>query len=158
MKPLFVGEANPYADEARRQTTHFALYPLPERSAGGRLAAMLRLKPLEYLRSTHRVNLFHMPPRRWDAAYARLAAANILSTYPDASVVIMLGARVAAAFGHPKLAVWDYAEHKWVAGGRTVRLYRVPHPSGRCRAWSDPRSARLLRNIVRRYMPTEAVT
>lgn len=53
MKPLLVGEQNPYGADPK-----FALYPYPENSAGGRLCfKVFGLTRHEYLARFDRVNL-----------------------------------------------------------------------------------------------------
>lgn len=128
---IIVGEQNPYgADPA------FALYPAPEASAGARLCRILGLHRRAYLDLFDRVNL--LTAAKWSVPAAREAAAKV--THPRR---ILLGARVSAAFGvdfepftvaRPHGATWTYAV--------------LPHPSGRCRIWNDPRSVARARKTV----------
>lgn len=61
LRPILVGEANPYGGDPR-----YALYPLPENSAGGRLCRLiLKLEVRQYLRSFDRRNL--CATKRWIA-------------------------------------------------------------------------------------------
>lgn len=131
---LLVGEHNPYGpDDA------FALYPEPEHSAGGRLCRLvLGMEPREYLRSFDRANLLHAA--RWSAPRAREEARRILAT--GRRRLVLLGARVAAAFG---LESAQFQRRH--AGG--VVLVAIPHPSGRCRAWNVPGAFALARSLVK---------
>lgn len=147
MKPLIVGEANPYTP----YPAYYALYPWPPHSAGGRLARMLRMNKEEYLRAFDRVNLFEAPPATWSAPEAREKAREV-EWSTDAEVIFMLGARVAAAFGHRDLPVWGFRERANIITGRLVRFIYLPHPSGRCRVWNDKRAEAKLRRIVRKYL------
>lgn len=140
MRPLLVGESNPYSDNPAH-----ALMPSPAGSAGARLADHLGLPPHVYLAMFDRVNL--LPSRaRWSAGWARQCAAGVRAVYHDAKVVLLLGARVAAAFGLEDLRVW----HSRVVRG--VRYYRLPHPSGRSRVWNDRRSRVAARGLLRRVL------
>lgn len=126
MKPLLVGECNPYGDDPR-----LALYPDPPTSAGGRLChRILKMGEREYLRAFDRVNLCS---REWDMMAARLAARVVLEEANAKSrVVVVLGANVAAAFG---LRPFEPFESYYFNGARVLVL---PHPSGRCRIWNVP--------------------
>lgn len=115
---VVIGEVNPYGSDPR-----MALYPLPERATGARLAALADLSAREYLRRFTRLNLC---VGRWDSRAARERALAIRLEHPDA-VLVLLGRRVARAFGHG--APW------WSFEGRAVA---VPHPSGRNRAYNAP--------------------
>ena len=135
-----VGELNPYgADPA------YALYPLPEGASGARLRDVLGLTTLGYLGTYARANLC---VGRWSIVAAREAAVAILR---ERRGVILLGRRVAAAFGlarHPPFSLVSIP----VAGSgsmRIVTLALLPHPSGRCREWDAPRAVEKARSCVR---------
>lgn len=71
MKPLLVGEANPYGSDPA-----FALYPSPPGCSGDRLCRLVMgLDPDDYLERFERANLC---PRRWSLAEARTRAADLL--------------------------------------------------------------------------------
>jgi hypothetical protein len=83
------------------------------------------LAPDAYLREYDRANLC---AGRWSAASASAAAAEISRS--GAPAIVLLGAKVCAAFG------LDYEPFtaRYLASPRLVVL---PHPSGRCRAWNE---------------------
>ncbi len=119
MRPLLVGEANPYSSEER-----LALAPLPRGAAGDRLRRILGMTVREYLRAFERVNLCR---RVWDDDYASWAAGEVVhSAQRRGQPVILLGARVAKAVGVPYLPF-----------RRQLNTLVLPHPSGRCRTWND---------------------
>lgn len=132
MKPLLVGEANPYGTDPE-----FALYPLPENASGGRLARILGLSRGEYLRRFDRCNLC---PSVWSAPTARAAAADICAG--PYRVVIALGTKVARAFGYA---------YEPVTRPRPG-LILLPHPSGLNRAWADPTLAPRVRALLAEFL------
>lgn len=143
-RPLLVGETNPHSPHPDD-----ALYPYPPGSAGGRLCRLLRLPASQYVETFDRVNLigFRQP---WTKARARFAAPVILDRFPATTVVFMLGAKVAEAFSMQHVRLWGSFD---VERDRvTTTFVRLPHPSGRCREWNDPRSEQRLRRTVRRHL------
>lgn len=142
MKPLLVGERLERAD--KEIGFDGALLPFPGK-AGGRLAKMLRMEVGEYLRAFERVNLIPAA-NPWNAAAARMHAESIerkRSAWRRQNVVVLLGRRVAWAFGLGKVAPFSVVQR-----GR-VKFVVVPHPSGRCRAWNKPSAAVQLRTVLR---------
>jgi len=95
VKPLLVGEANPYGADPR-----YALFPHPERSAGYRLARLIMAMPSRqsYLDAFDRTNLC---PERWSAPVARARAQEILAERGVWDCVVLLGSKVSGAFGIP---------------------------------------------------------
>lgn len=141
MKPLLVGEANPYGSDP-----HYALYPYPRGCAGHRLCEkVMGLTDREYLTRFERVNLC---PSRWSAREARERAAALLDEYPRAPVVL-LGARVTAAFHHPfhPFTAWRMGDDAVLGRGRTFAC--LPHPSGLSRAWNAPGAFDRARAVLR---------
>lgn len=124
-KPLLIGEDNPYGSDQS-----FALYPKPESSAGGRLChAILGFTfARAYLNTFDRVNLCS---EGWSLRAARVAAAEILKREGPK---ILLGAKVCRAFA---VAFEPFTVTGIMSSGP---LYILPHPSGRCRLWNDPRA------------------
>lgn len=122
-KVLLVGENNPYSSNPRD-----ALFPLPERSAGGRLCSViLGMYRDVYLESFARVNLLSQP--RWSAFAARAAATNLHEGLSPETRVILLGKKV-----------WDawFEGQFWEPFRPFGRFLALPHPSGLCRAWQEP--------------------
>jgi hypothetical protein len=133
--PLLVGEANPYGADPR-----YALYPYPERASGHRLATLiLGLTPHEYLRRFERVNLC---PQKWSMKVARPRALELEAANPYRRPFVLLGRKVADAFGLDIPFFSGYA-----LDGGPFKYYLIPHPSGLCREWNAPdavQRARLL--------------
>jgi hypothetical protein len=133
LKPLLVGETNPYS-----VSPAMALYPLPEWSAGGRLALILGLTRGEYLDRFDRANLCC---GKWSLPIARLVAKSLLVAQ-DRSSLVLLGSRVAAAFRVP-------FDPYCVGTNGTGRFVVLPHPSGRCRLWNNPGAVEKARAALR---------
>jgi hypothetical protein len=133
-----VGENNPYGPDPQ-----YALYPLPENSAGGRLCSViLGMRRPDYLRVFTRVNLLSRP--RWSAPAAREAAANLHEGLPADARVILLGKKVWDAW-FPALKCEPFRPF-----GRFLAL---PHPSGLSRAWHDPTAVPRARAAVLELAP-----
>lgn len=127
MKPLLVGEANPYGGDPA-----YALYPLPERASGDRLCRLVMgLERRDYLERFDRVNLC---PERWSAPLSRFNAQRIMAG--DHTKVVLLGAKVAGAFGFD-FKTCAFGHRKADAPGAKTYVV-LPHPSGLCRAWNEP--------------------
>lgn len=155
MKPLLVGENNPYGPDP-----HFALYPLPPQSAGGRLCrTILGLSRADYLTIFDRRNLLSQP--KWSIRNARASADLIRRMVEKRELgdhIILLGTKVAAAFEIPyepfkmfqtgRSSFWSSDPFK-----RNVHFLVLPHPSGRCRAWNDPAAIGRARDAVRAFVP-----
>lgn len=126
MKPLLVGELNPYGADP-----YFALYHLPREASGNRLRLILGLEDNEYLDKFDRVNLSE---GRWSLRTARLRANAILGGEPR-SALVLLGAKVCSAFSLP---FWPFTVQRsacaWDEGGVPVAV--LPHPSGLSRLWN----------------------
>jgi hypothetical protein len=138
MKPLLVGESNPYGGDPA-----FALYPSPPGCAGDRLCRLVMgLDPDDYLARFDRTNLC---ARAWDLLAARSRAAELLVDARARNVpVVLLGAKVASVCA----AAFEPFRVLPETGLCPVRVI-LPHPSGRCRVWSDPRSYELAREALR---------
>lgn len=133
-RPLIVGESNPYQGDPR-----FALYPTPRGSAGDRLCRLVMgLEPSEYLTRFDRVNLC---PELWSRREARQHAEAIAAE--GRAVLVLLGARVAEAFGAQPRAPFSV---RTVGASRAVLL---PHPSGRARTWNQPGAFERARSLLR---------
>lgn len=151
-KPLLVGELNPYGSPPS-----YDLFPRPRGCAGWRLRSILRLEERDYLRAFDRRNLCR---GKWSTKSARAEAALILAT--DVEVLVLLGAKVCAAFGvpfEPFTRQWrgfSYSSsldgRTFIAGARDAEVFIIPHPSGRSRLWNvsgaDDRARELLRPLL----------
>jgi hypothetical protein len=138
VKPLLVGEANPYGSDP-----DFALYPSPPGCAGDRLCRLvMKLDPDDYLDRFDRMNIC---PSKWSAKVARERADVIASSLDHAGrVIVLLGAKVWSAFGtgtqFVPFRIIDATHRKYVV---------LPHPSGLSRAWHVPGAYERARSILR---------
>lgn len=146
-KPLLVGEDNPYGrDDPRFADPHYALYPLPAHSAGGRLCrVIMQMQMTEYMRAFDRVNLCATV---WSMTEARASAVRIVAE-PPRPAIVLFGSKVCSAFGV------DFAPFEIVAlapkspDGAVRRLVVLPHPSGRSMVWNTPGAIERARDTLR---------
>lgn len=145
-KPWLVGESNPYGADP-----YYALYPDPPGCSGHRLCRLvLRLDPDEYLERFVRKNLLALGRgRRWSLPLAREAAADFVRRSEGAPFVL-LGARVAAAFG------LTYAPFSHFGGTDGRCGVVLPHPSGLSRGWNAPGAFDRAREMILGLCPPEA--
>lgn len=136
-KPLLVGELNPYGGETRH-----ALFPYPKGSAGHNLCnKVLGLTRREYLKRFDRVNLCS---GKWGNYAAQQAALTIKWSEPNPRNVVLLGVRVARAFGY------DYPPFtSMLAKGKNFLI--LPHPSGLCRIWNERGSYARAQKFLREH-------
>lgn len=138
MKPLLVGEVNPY-----NRSQRYALYPEPKNSAGDRLCrVILGLSARQYLGRFDRMNLCF---GRWADDVARSCASQVISSSygKRQSAVILLGVRVSRAFGAVFEPFTIYREYGFP-------MVILPHPSGRNLLWNPEDSAERARTVLRR--------
>jgi hypothetical protein len=113
--------------------------------ADSRLPAYAGVDRATFL-ACRRANVYPYPTSRWSAPEARRRAGRL--TFPEGSTVLLLGRRVAAAFGVRGGRWLDTVD----LPGRDVHALLVPHPSGRCRVWNDPafraRARPVLHNLL----------
>lgn len=126
------------------------LSALASQSTGRKIADMLGMQPIEYMRLFDRINVCPFPqpstiqPKEWTSA-----AENLAGSILRGRRVIMLGQNVAECFGVPRGA-YDYCEWKictssfrGIAGFRAGRMSLpfswavLPHPSGRNRWYNE---------------------
>jgi hypothetical protein len=146
---VLIGEApGPNTDPA------FPLFPLPARSAGYYLCKLTGLSTAGYLRTFERHNLLQEHPGhnangrgkdRWPVREAR-AAAGAMLPFLAGRRVILVGRRVAEAFGQPR-ELLDFFSWQEVHVKRwrplderpgPVSLTCIPHPSGRNHWYNEP--------------------
>lgn len=137
-KPLLVGMNNPYGADPR-----YALFPYPERSAGGRLCReVMQLSANRYLNSFQRVNLC---TGAWSLKAARARATELMATRDPTQSFVLLGEKVCCAFDVP----FEPYSVQWLdgteEGGAVVVL---PHPSGLNRMWNEPGAFDRARRIL----------
>jgi hypothetical protein len=129
---LLVGESNPWGG------ADMALYHLPRQASGNRLREHLGLMDATY----EEIAKTNLCEPEWEKDQARAHASKILA-YPGWKVVVMLGVKVKAAFGVPKMEAFS-------AQGILVAL---PHPSGLNQQWNDPRARKEARALLSRVAP-----
>lgn len=141
MKPLLVGEANPYGGDP-----YYALYPYPRGCAGHRLCEkVMGLTDREYLDRFERVNLC---PTKWSMRQARTRAVEILAADGGAErAYVLLGSRVKAAFGVGHDPFSHFRSLRELPGPQVFVV--LPHPSGLSRAWNAPGSYERARAVLR---------
>ena len=149
MKPLIVGEANPYQTDPRL-AQHYAMYPYPPRCAGWRLChKVMQLEEDEYLRRFDRVNLCNGD---WRVFEARRKADDV-SRGPDSErAYVLCGARVASTFAFilNRDDFKPFTRHQEVNYDNRPRSYVIiPHPSGLSRAWNEPGAFERARAVLR---------
>lgn len=138
---VVVGEMNPYGADPR-----YALYDEPVGSAGGRLRRLVfGLGSGTYHRRTRRFNLC---VGAWSTAKARASANRILDLCGQDDTVVLLGRKVAAAFGLDHLP--PFTSKVIVREDRKLALRYVllPHPAGRCQGWNEPGAYELAREML----------
>ena len=144
VKPLLVGEANPYGGDP-----WFALYPSPPGCSGDRLCRLvLGLDPDDYLERFERANLC---AGKWSGREASTRASALLCER-RAGVFVLLGARVSRAFQWP-FDPFTVRSLSWaprdMGGSHGVRVVTLPHPSGLSRAWHVPGAYERARAVLR---------
>lgn len=176
MRPLLVGEDNPYSRDPK-----FALYPYPERSAGYRLCAeIMGLNRAAYLRSFDRVNLC---ADKWSLREARARASaltgecvcghDLLGYHHHANfgdercaaadcgcpqfsrkhaILVLLGKKVCDAFRLP------FEPFTTTSPFESLRYAILPHPSGRSMLWNIAGSIKRARDLLREAGALPAVT
>lgn len=127
VKPLVVGEAPGTYVEGGDPLTG---------AIGTRIANLIGVTYEEYIERYARVNLFDFEIEgRWPWFDARHRAQDIKDTLEEGQRVVLLGVRVADAFG-----MLDTTLYTWRQVPGTVpfvQAIRVPHPSGRNRLLND---------------------
>jgi hypothetical protein len=103
-----------------------------------------------WLRDVRRVNLVsEYPGPRYPMDLARANAENMCHSLLRDERLILLGTRVARAFG---LRPRDYEWGKPVESPLGPTCIVLPHPSGRCLVYNDPAVRRRLGAVLRREL------
>lgn len=128
-----VGMANPYQSDPE-DAQHFAMYPAPPESAGGRFCDLiLGMQQRDYLRAFERRDLCHP---KWSDPLARASAACLTWEMGAGDVVFLLGRKPWEAFfpdkHDPPWSLFNHAQRIFWSDGRRVHLdfVALPHPSG----------------------------
>jgi len=144
MKPLIIGEA-----PSKNETT-----PRPiEGRIGRKLAKFSSLTFEEFLETFDRVNLLEVRQDtkekgfQFNAAEAAVNAMRMINNmFDDGRVVLLLGKRVAHAFG----AHADYFQVQHL--GTKAHVYVVPHPSGVNHYWNHSDNCEKVRQFFARIL------
>jgi uracil-DNA glycosylase len=133
-RTLFVGESPPPNSPADFRPFNC--------DSGKRLARAMGLRSLDVLlQHVPRANIFDAPAGvpgcpKWEREAARKNGGAILlredGNEAAPSIIVALGRRVVAAFGHP-----DLPEHAWTPVPMFTHLIALPHPSGRSQSLKD---------------------
>lgn len=132
--------------------TRPALVPIPATSTAGRLAEMMGLDRLDFIRKVDRRNLFNTPDegKKWNYKEAGRRAERMAYSFVDGDRVILLGSKVAWAFNLLNVPYFEW--HTQLVEGGSIGVAFVPHPSGRNRVLNDPdvrdQMGRFLRQAV----------
>lgn len=150
MKPLLVGESNPYQSDPRL-AQRYALYPEPERCAGWNLCyRVMQLEEDEYLRRFDRVNLCD---GKWGMKEARAKAARLEYERhaEDHPIIVLCGSKVCAAFetSFMPFCFERRTPNSSLGQGPIYNYVILPHPSGLSRAWNEPGAHERARAVLR---------
>ena len=142
MKPLLVGETNPYqpADASEERLRRYALYPRPRTASGYRLMQILGVDERTYLSAFDRIDLCHP---KWSIPKAREVAARLVAEREEGDAIVLLGAKVSQAFG------LEFAPFTREHARNGVRLVIIPHPSRRCVIWQETGAVTWARETLR---------
>lgn len=135
MKPLIVGETNPYGADPK-----YALYPFPRSATGHRLCSKILCVPDNvYLEYFERVNLC---TGKWKIAAARKRARELVRAeepMKESRLFVLLGAKVAHAFGLEFEPFTCRNNYRLAPDGiGCIATVQLPHPSGLNRMWNEP--------------------
>lgn len=141
---VFVGEDNPHNTQP-----FFDLYDDPPGSAGWRLRTKILgiSREVYFGPDVYRADLCR---GKWSAPAARQEAERLKHTHPRA-VFVLLGRKVRDAFAYfPTYAAqaetFEVFDGSAITGRRRVVL--LPHPSGRCRYWSEPDAVEKVQGVL----------
>lgn len=143
MKPLLVGEANPWQSDYE-SAMYFALHPDPPHASGGRLCYLImQLDERTYLRSFDRADLCFP---KWSLPEARKRASELVSERDGGDVIVLCGTKVAKAFGLTYEPFVVRRFHSESTGLPTMVM--LPHPSGLNRTWHQPGALQKARTVL----------
>jgi hypothetical protein len=133
---VIVGETNPYGIEPE-----FAMYPLPENSAGGRMQRLvLGIPRSDYIK----IPRYNLCEGKWSIKTARKKALVILNNHPSCRF-ILCGKKVCDGFS------LDFTPYKTLDDfSRNGDFAIIPHPSGLNRMWGEPDAFMRARDVIYR--------
>lgn len=120
------------------------LHPVPRTGSGGRLAALLGLSRMDYMRMFDRVNLLAQCPERWDRVAAAASALNLAASILRGRRLVLVGQRVRDAFGLGRPMM------DWAAGPHGDWAW-IPHPSGLNTWYNHEENRATVREFLLRY-------
>lgn len=131
-----------------RTSASLPMFPHPAGSAGGRLMAMSGMPVEAYLGRLRRANLcrgaFRVVEARERVQELYLTYRTVHAPHPR---FVLCGRRVADVFSDVLRTPSDpwYQRRSWAG----IEYATIPHPSGRCREYSDPANVARARKVVR---------
>jgi hypothetical protein len=133
---MLVGEAPAPNGQGRGP---LALFPWPASSSAGRLLKISGMPPGVYLGRFARANLVDPCPDSWSVPAARVAADEMRKRVEDLNLtrVVLLGRRVADAFGIDAFFVRREVYESPEAARCAMTIVAIPHPSGLNPAYND---------------------
>lgn len=144
MKPLLIGEApGPQGDPelpleggpARRLLECMAFPSVIPGQAGEKLREMFDVRNLIERRMERADG---QKGTSWPAEEAADGAKRLALLFEREQPVVLLGKRVAAAFGYKDPPWWEWALEYPHNFPSSPKLVVIPHPSGIVRTWNDP--------------------
>jgi hypothetical protein len=148
VNPLLIGMNNPYGQNPR-----YALYPMPENSAGGLLYDMVReatgLTPPQYIEMFDRINIVD---GEWNRRRAAANAVDLIRSLAGRNVVL-LGRKVQEAFGlyhSDRGPITEIRKVTSLLPRGEATFHCIPHPSGRNPWYNDPENRQLVKNLLAR--------
>lgn len=152
--PVLVAMNNPISSDPK-----YALYPAPQGCTGHRLWEMLDLyarahwntfvSKVQYRDAFDRRNV--LSQKEWSMAEARVAGAELAWSLLNRRVVVLGVQTLEALLGKEPRPPWGQWREATVSRPHEVfytspgllRYCLLPHPSGRCREYNDPRMREL---------------
>lgn len=145
---LLLGEDNPLS-----AAPEHALYDDPPGCAGWRLRRIFGLSSDDYL-ALDRTNLC---TPAWNLRLARERAALLTGVGAPWKVIVALGAKVrsalARALSQPRFEEWQVWIDERPVTAPAPTIVCLPHPSGRCQAWTLPGARDRARGLLRTVAP-----
>ena len=139
-----VGELNPYGADPS-----YALYPEPRGASGHRLREFVLGVSTSVYMSDRVFTRRNLCVAHWSRVVARAAAERLVDELIVGDVIVALGRRVTMSFTQQPR---PFERLPIISRGATI--VSLPHPSGMCREWNDPRAALRARDLLRSVAPS----